>query len=50
MHESSKIDNVKENDKKKKMQHIDKKLKDFLWDVALYFKLSFLRNSSQWYM
>ena len=38
----------KENDEiKKKMLNNEKKLKDLLWDVVVYLKLSFLKNNSQ---
>ena len=46
VHESWKRDNEKENDKIKNYK-ITRKLKDLLSDVAVYLKLSFLKNSSQ---
>ena len=32
------------------MYNSEKELKDFLWDITMYFKLSFLKNSSQKYI
>ena len=46
MHDSLKRDNNKENDERKNVKN-EKELKDLLWDVAAYFKLSFLKNGSQ---
>ena len=41
-----KRDNIKEN-KRKKMQRNAKELKHFLGNIAVHFKLSFLKNGSQ---
>ena len=45
-------DNKKENNKKKrkKRENNKKELKYLLWDIAMYFKLSFLKYTSQWYI
>ena len=44
MYEGLKRDNKKENEEKKKNNK--KELKDFLLDISVYFKFSFLKNNS----
>ena len=49
VHKSLKRHDKKEN-AEKKMKNYWKELKDHLWDIAVYCKLSFLKNSSQSYI
>ena len=37
----------KEKKKEKERENKEKELKDFLWHIAVYFELSFMKNSSR---
>ena len=41
---------IKKRWKKKKIKSNKKELKDLLWDIAVCFKLSYLKSSSQQYV